>query len=148
MHPSRFHTYPVANCPARPGLVTLLDPLLQRSQPTGTILVGVLLRRGRLHRVVRAFGQPDDLVTGGRVPACWRTVGLLVDVTTRRSEDHLPRPRRLIHLVDRHGAAFTRLAVEGNPPRRATGGEGPVDELCRLLLGLSRPTSPPGTARP
>ncbi len=122
MHPSQFHTHPAASCPARHGLVALLDPLLQRSQPTGTFLVGVLLRRGRLHRVVRAFGQPDDLVTGGRVPACWSAVGLLVEVTTRRSDDHLPRPGRLIHLVDQHGAAFTRLAAEGSPPRTATGG--------------------------
>ncbi len=141
MHPSQFQTGPVAGCPARPGLIALLDPLLRDSRLTGTFLVGVVLRRGRLRRVVRAFEAPTDATPLDRVPLCWRATGLLVDVSTRRSDEEHPRQGRLVHLVDRHGDALTRLIVEGGHPRTATSGHGPVDEICRILLGLNRPTA-------
>ncbi len=145
MHPSQSQTDPTDRCPTRPGLIALVDPLLLNRRPAGLLVVGVVLRRGRLHLVVRPSETPPPGLFHHPAPRCWRAVGLVVDVTTRRHDGDRPRSGRLVHLVDRYGATITRLASDGRPPRTATEGHGPLDDLCRRLLGISPAT---GTGRP
>lgn len=130
----------VPPAPGRPGphldLDALLDDLLA-SDAVLPLVVGLSLRHDRLVLTTRPFPRSGALP---EVPACWRAVGLAVEAATRRNDAHpsVPAiPGRLVHLVDRSGRSRTRLASDGRPPRSATSGVGPLDDLCRSILGLS-----------
>jgi len=118
-------------------LAAALDPLLAPDTAL-PLLVGLLLRRHRLVVRTRPYPADDDLPTA---PACWRAVGLVVEAVIHRPEGNRPGVHpvdaRLVHLVDRSGRSLTRLAEPGRAPRTALQGNGPLDELCRSILGLS-----------
>jgi len=132
----RPSTQPISTHRLHEQLDSLLtDPLLQLPQ-----LVGLVMRFRRVRPVLQPFYEPP--ASGSpEVPSCWRAVGILAEVhVTRRGTRH---SGRVLHMVGRDRRRVTRLVLGNGAPMSAFEGEGALDHLCELLLGISGSESRP-----
>ena len=80
----------------------------------------------------------DDLahLIGRTAPSAWRGVGVIAVARADSRDIHL------IHRVDRDGGSATAMVRRGEITR-LTDATGPIDDLCRRLLGMATPGAPP-----
>jgi hypothetical protein len=125
--------------PPTPDTERLIRRLLDLLDPHQPCLYGVSRRR-RLAR--HPFGHLDDLV-GWTAPSCW-TAAALVAPATAVGPDGVA-DIALLHLVTRGGHSVSGRQLDGQIDLLSDG-TGPVDDLCRRIIGLDTPP-PDGPVR-